>query len=1664
GSSWTTWGKASGSANGQSYDMPVLDKTTEFRRAIISGCDNNTVTSRAYTSVKRINVIEANGVIKGTIVSGLNEGVAGVRVDVTRLTAVSGGTTANGSGFDTTGPNGEYEISGLYYGPGSANFRVTPSRADHDFNPNNSTVNIDSGTDRIADFTDITVFTVKGNISQSYGATSCNLAGVKVDLKFNGAVINPNEENSITDEFGNYTLQIDNQGIYTIEPRFEGHTFSPNVQSLNIDDNLENIDFEDDTKVSLQGFVRAGCETFMGTSEVTLTDIDNCFTITGMTDGNGFYIINDIPARVYNGKITNFTPINGFDKLTVLGFFNQSKEVDLSMESQNQDFTYHRPPVIEVIGMAEPPCSGVDFPVLDQAETTTLMIKIWEEGGTCPVGVGTLSVNDQIGDKGAEPIVLDFENGTYEYELTAGKPNIIFPYLKNLNITAIDTFEREDEYVIDALVTGGRPREQNFSTQSPQLPFLILRDPPGDGSYSFLEENKTTETATRFYVSDGESSNKWGNVRIGSKFEVSVFGIGTETSFWGDVGGSYEVNSTNANSSETIVSVTNTEAFQTNDNDDIIGTEGDVFVGAALAFAYAISDEVLFDPVTCQVLFDKQLIIATKGLETEFLYTENHIRESVIPELEMLRDDGAATSAEQANYDNQILVWQQMLQRNDELKAAAIFDQRLTFGANSPKTRSTTTTTTEISTIEFGMEINEEITSELGFEIGGSGINGGLITNFKMESGDSETNTTINELTVGYHLADDDAGDEFTVAVKTDPVYKTPVFELEGGQSSCPAEEGTNARDAVQLSAVNPIAAGVPANGTANFTLKAGNISFTEETRDYMIRFKQVTNPDGAAITLGGSPYVTPQPLDDISFGSEPNVTVTVTRGVNSPVYTYEGLEFELYSECDPDISSTIALTAFFQSPCSDITLIEPQDGFIIDQSDDNDIVVRMNGYDVNNLDQVVLEYTKAGESNWKDGVVLGSGDLVDSQYGTEVIWDVVNVPDGNYNLRLKLACGLNSVYSTRIGGLLDRRAPNVLSTPEPTDDNYVLGDEISITFDENVNCSNISAANVTLERVFFDEIINAQVTCINNRLVITPNNPITSFSAEPFKIKLTGVQDIHGNQIPEAIYWDFNVGGALGTLDLDNDGVPNPLDKCSGYDDNQDMDNDGIPDGCDLCAETANVGLDLDGQDDYVELGSTLGNFGTDDFTMELWMKTDMVVPSSKNTPIISKRAACGFTNFWNLLLQPSGKLRWESINDNSGTVRNNVFGNTPINDDQWHHVAVVRKMDSLRLYIDGFLDVVLEVPTKIDFDNTAVTKIGTSACGDNGTAPLFDGQVDELRFWNTARTSGELSAYAERELSGKETDLLACFSMNEGVPAADNQSLSSIMDATSTGYAGTLQNFARNQSNSNWLIGAPIQPLDANKNGIGDNCDASVCDMSTGDTDGDLQPNNCDNCPDVANPGLVFDGVDDYVNLGDTLGDFGTNDFSIELWLKTDYSTMGSEGSVDIVAKRGECNFVTLWSLKYDMNGKPVMEIIDQPQSLQYDVSGTTSINDNIWHHLAFTRKGNISSMYVDGILEGTRDLPVADLDSDAELWIGKSACANFPWAAHFKGSMDELRLYDRALSQADILNNQNREISPASNGLIAYYPFNQGTPAANNASETILNDKTRNGYDGT
>ena len=107
----------------------------------------------------------------------------------------------------------------------------------------------------------------------------------------------------------------------------------------------------------------------------------------------------------------------------------------------------------------------------------------------------------------------------------------------------------------------------------------------------------------------------------------------------------------------------------------------------------------------------------------------------------------------------------------------------------------------------------------------------------------------------------------------------------------------------------------------------------------------------------------------------------------------------------------------------------------------------------------------------------------------------------------------------------------------------------------------------------------------------------------------------------------------------------------------------------------------------------------------------------------------------------------------------------------------------------------------------------------------------------------------------------------------------------------------------------------------------------------------------------------------------------------------------------------------------------------------AGLRPISDGRWHHVAVVQAGAMMRVFVDGHLDFSYAIPIdlADLVSDTPLWIGWNSRDQI----HYTGALDELSIWDRALSRAEIRELMYSRPAPGRAGLVAYWPFDEAEP---------------------
>lgn len=165
-----------------------------------------------------------------------------------------------------------------------------------------------------------------------------------------------------------------------------------------------------------------------------------------------------------------------------------------------------------------------------------------------------------------------------------------------------------------------------------------------------------------------------------------------------------------------------------------------------------------------------------------------------------------------------------------------------------------------------------------------------------------------------------------------------------------------------------------------------------------------------------------------------------------------------------------------------------------------------------------------------------------------------------------------------------------------------------------------------------------------------------------------------------------------------------------------------------------------------------------------------------------------------------------------------------------------------------------------------------------------------------------------------------------------------------------------------------------------------------------------------------LIFNGTNQHVTVNNASGiNFGTGSMSIEGWIK--WSPVNGVAVVPILDKRTQANGKYQgYHLFVTSGGKLGFQLANGSTYQNYGGTQTT-IPANQWTHIAVTvdrsSMNPAVSIYVNSVLDKTFVPLQGDISTAAPLMIGKHSFNT----SYFKGELDELSLYNRALRWAEI-----------------------------------------------
>ena len=507
-------------------------------------------------------------------------------------------------------------------------------------------------------------------------------------------------------------------------------------------------------------------------------------------------------------------------------------------------------------------------------------------------------------------------------------------------------------------------------------------------------------------------------------------------------------------------------------------------------------------------------------------------------------------------YNIQIARWENELMRNEEAKVTAIenskewlienhsFDAGASITVEKSKEKTNFTNHTEVE------EANIIIGVESGLRFSGVGI--GLEIEEKVGLTFTEEqhfeHTYTN--TVAYTLAEDGDDDYLTVDVFEAPDGFGPIFYTRGGATSCPYEDEvvteyynpgtvimqkTVQIEKPEIEAQSQTITGIPAGGKGSFKVNIRNNSDTGEDGWYDISVVATSNPNGLIVKMDGLNITTGRSIL-VPAGETMVKTLTVEQSKPDEL-SYENIQLRLGSQCQkdntgvfPEIASYTSFSAYFQPSCSDVHLAANHS--LINTDTQDNLVLSISGYNysMSSLNAIRLQYKGKNDA---DFTTLHEyiRDYAGNDPNKSELKALTGNEKQNFSIDLRDNAFKDQTYVFRaitvcnIGGevnneseevevVRDMTRPMLIATPSPASGVLGIGDDLVITFNEDIQSTALTSPN------------NFDVVGVLNETAVTHEVALNLTGNETAKTQST--IDLSGKSFAANMWLNYTSDGQL--------------------------------------------------------------------------------------------------------------------------------------------------------------------------------------------------------------------------------------------------------------------------------------------------------------------------------------------------------------------------------------------------------------------------------------------------------------------------------------------------------------------------------------------------------
>jgi hypothetical protein len=410
---------------------------------------------------------------------------------------------------------------------------------------------------------------------------------------------------------------------------------------------------------------------------------------------------------------------------------------------------------------------------------------------------------------------------------------------------------------------------------------------------------------------------------------------------------------------------------------------------------------------------------------------------------------------------------------------------------------------------------------------------------------------------------------------------------------------------------------------------------------------------------------------------------------------------------------------------------------------------------------------------------------------------------------------------------------------------------------------------------------------------------------------------------------------------------------------------------------------VSFDGSNDYISVPDSDSWTFSGDFTIALWTNFASIDGAGEwwRTAFVAQDESSGNVNKWIFSYDGNADKLLFHINTTGGggpTILSSGTWSPSLN--RWYHVVISRTGSNYTFYVDGSLNGTATNGTTIPNAASPLTIGWGETLG-----KTFNGALDEVRVYNRTLSAGELRSL-----------------YSAGLPTKTSTS----QNTRFTG--GLVLNQSFNGPDVSFFSNTAFDRSGQGNNGI-------FVNMSTSSS----------RVPAKIGQGLRFDGIDDHIRISQNSSLRPTVSVSVASWVRSTENITNSKIACHDYRGNGtwDAPFIS-YCLQASASGgdlgKPQLDITTTGSAFSV-LTANRVIPLNQWHHIVGTFDSSLSSnqmkIYIDGVLDNqTTKTGIIEYGGTADLAIGADSPHHVDEL--FRGNLDEVRVYNRALSATEVV----------------------------------------------